>query len=33
MYVFENGYAIGFMEGNHFVRFTTPIAHQLLGAE
>lgn len=29
-YVYENGYAIGYMNGERFVRFLTPIKAELL---
>lgn len=29
-YVFENGFAVGYMDGERFVRFTTPINAALL---
>ncbi len=29
-YVYENGYAIGYMSGNRLVRFLTPIKQEML---
>jgi len=29
-YVYENGYAIGYMNGNDFIRFCSPIPFNLL---
>jgi hypothetical protein len=29
-YVFENGFAIGYMNGGRFVRFLTPIKTEML---
>lgn len=30
-YVYENGLAIGYMDGDRFVRFATPIKAEMLG--
>ncbi len=30
LYVYENGFAIGYMDGDRFVRFLTPIRAEML---